>query len=74
MSIVFIPPLITLLLSKENEKGSPLTIEEVNCIRDNATAIQVDGDTALAIAESRGYRDINFEDCWNEWAAFRREH
>lgn len=74
MSIVFIPPLITLLLSKENEKGSPLTTEEVNCIRDNAIAIQVDGDTALAIAESRGYRDINPEDCWNEWAAFRKEH
>lgn len=59
MSTVFIPPLITLLLSKENEKGSPLTLEEIDCIRDNATAIEVDSDTALAIAESREYRDIN---------------
>ncbi len=71
MSIVFVPPLIALLLSKENEKGVPLTKEEVNSIRDNATAIVVESDVATAMAESREYRDINPENCWAEWSDFR---
>ncbi len=71
MSIVFGPPLIALLLNKENEKGSPLTVEEVNSIRDNATAINVDHIVALAMAESRGYQDIDPEHCWAEWTDFR---
>ncbi|ADU69472.1 conserved hypothetical protein [Pantoea sp. At-9b] len=73
MSIVFVPPLIALLLSKETEKGSPLTEDEVNSIRDNATAINVDSDIALAMAESRGYRDISPDNCWSEWSDFRNE-
>lgn len=70
MSIVFIPPLIALLLNKEREKGSPLTEDEVNNIRDNA-AISLDREAALAMAESRGYRDINPENCWEEWIEFK---
>ncbi|KHJ69691.1 hypothetical protein QU24_02210 [Pantoea rodasii] len=73
MTIVFIPPLVTLLLSKEQEKGSSLTEEDVNSIRDNATAIVLDRDAALTLAESRGYRDIDPENCWSEWASFRGE-
>ncbi|MBB3307113.1 hypothetical protein FHW71_003701 [Enterobacter sp. Sphag1F] len=42
MTIVFVPSLIALLLSKADEKGSPLTELEVLGIRDNATAISVD--------------------------------
>lgn len=71
MSIVFVPPLITLLLSKEKEKGSPLTEEEVLYIRDNATAIAVDNDVAVSMAESRGYHDITPENCWEAWCEFR---
>jgi len=74
MSIVFVPPLITLLLSKETEKGFPLTEDEVNSIRDNATVIAVDANTALALVENRGYRDINPEKCWEEWIDFRKNH
>ena len=73
MSIIFVPPLITLLLSWESEKGSPLTEDEVNSIRDDATAISLDSETALAMAESRGYRDIDPENCWAEWLAFRSD-
>ena len=67
MTIVFIPPLITLLLSKEQEQGSPLTEEDVIRVRDNATAIVVDSDAARALAESRGYRDIDPENCWDTY-------
>jgi hypothetical protein len=73
MSIVFIPALIPLLMKNENEKGSPLTEQEVSHIRDNATTIEVPGDVALAMAECRGYFDINPENCWAEWRAFRNE-
>lgn len=73
MTIVFIPPLITLLLSKEQEQGSPLTEEDVIRVRDNATAIVVDSDAAQALAESRGYRDIDPENCRAEWVEFRGE-
>lgn len=73
MSIIFIPPLITLLLNRECEKGSPLTEDEVNSIRDDATAISLDSETALAMMESRGYRDIDPENCWAEWLAFRSD-
>lgn len=72
MSVVFVPPLIALLLSKESEKGSPLTEDEVNSIRDNATAISLDRDAALEMAKIRGYLDINPENCWEEWLDFRK--
>ncbi|WP_394517406.1 hypothetical protein [Pantoea sp. SGAir0175] len=73
MSIIFVPPLITLLLNRESEKGSPLTEDEVNNIRDDATAISLDSETALAMMKSRGYRDIDPENCWAEWLAFRSD-
>ena len=73
MTIVFVPPLIALLLSKEQEKGSRLTEEEVLSIRDDATAIIVDTEVALKMAEDRGYRDIDPDNCWAEWCNFKGE-
>ncbi|MRT26943.1 hypothetical protein GJV14_23545 [Enterobacteriaceae bacterium RIT697] len=73
MTIVFVPSLIALLLSKADEKGSPLTELEVLDIRDNATAIYVDAEAPLSMSESRGYRDIDPENCWAEWLAFMSE-
>lgn len=73
MIILFIPSLISLLVSKAEEKGSPLTEEEVLAIRDNATAIVTDAEGVLAVAERRGYQDIDPEHCWEEWLAFNRQ-
>ncbi|WP_315315738.1 hypothetical protein [Pantoea vagans] len=73
MSLVYIPALIPLLLKKENDKGSPLTEEEVSSIRDSATCIEVASDVAFTMAECRGYFDINPEKCWDEWRAYRNE-
>lgn len=70
MTILFIPSLISLLVSKAEEKGSPLTKEEVIDIRDNATAIITDAEGALAVAERRGYQDIDPENCWDDWLDF----
>ncbi|KAA5948326.1 hypothetical protein F3I27_08845 [Pantoea sp. Bo_2] len=73
MSLVYIPALIPLLLNKENEKGSPLTEEEVSRIRDSATCIEVARDIAFTMAECRGYFDINPDKCWDEWRAYRNK-
>jgi len=71
--VLFIPSLISLLVSKAEEKGSPLTEEEVLAIRDNATAIITDAEGVLAVAERRGYQDIDPEHCWEEWLDFNRQ-
>lgn len=71
MAIVFIPPLITLLVAKENEVSRPLTQQEVEDIRDNATAIVLSEDVAEAMADERGYPDIDPEKAWEEWLVFR---
>jgi hypothetical protein len=71
--VLFIPSLISLLVSKAEEKGSPLTEEEVLDIRDNATAIVTDAEGVLALAERRGYQDIDPEHCWEEWLDFNRQ-
>lgn len=73
MIVLFIPSLISLLVSKAQEKGSPLTEEEVLAIRDNATAIVTDAEGVLAVAERRGYQDIDPEHCWEEWLDFNRQ-
>jgi len=71
--VLFIPSLISLLVSKAEEKGSSLTEEEVLAIRDNATAIVTDAEGVLAVAERRGYQDIDPEHCWEEWLDFNRQ-
>ncbi|KAA6001445.1 MULTISPECIES: hypothetical protein [unclassified Pantoea] len=73
MIVLFIPSLISLLVSKAEEKGSPLTEEEVLAIRDNATAIVTDAEGVLAVAERRGYQDIDPEHCWEEWLDFNKQ-
>ncbi|WP_260467641.1 hypothetical protein [Pantoea dispersa] len=52
---------------------SDLFNKAVNSIRDDATALSLDSETALAMAESRGYRDIDPKNCWAEWLAFRSD-
>lgn len=73
MTILFIPSLISLLVSKAEDKGSPLTEQEVLDIRDNATAIVTDPEEVLAVAERRGYQDIDPEHCWEEWLDFNKQ-
>lgn len=67
----FAPPLITLLLAAERSKGAPLTEEEVHAIRDEAACISVPRSMAEALAESRGYADLDPEACWEQWQVVR---
>lgn len=67
MTIVFIPALIAILVAKERETGRVLTQQEVESIRDEATAINLPDDVAESMAFERGYSDIDPENVWREW-------
>ncbi|WP_081641763.1 hypothetical protein [Dickeya dadantii] len=71
MTIIFIPALIALLTIREDEAGRPLTKEEVETIRDNATAIVLPEDVAISMTAERGYNDISPEHVWDEWISFK---
>ena len=70
---VFIPALVAILLNKEREKGSPLTVVEVMQIRDSGVCMMMPASRVGAMVESRGYADIDPENCWAEWQAIRDE-
>ena len=65
-----IPPLVTLLVALEKQKGTPLTQEEVLKARDDAICMTMPRSRAWKMAEQRGYRDFNPDDVWNEWQSF----
>jgi hypothetical protein len=71
--LVFIPALAPLLLRAEQEKGSPLTEQEVLAIRDAASCVAVPEEAARAIYEERGYEDIDPDHCWQAWQQLRLE-
>ena len=70
---VFVPSLSAVLLNTENEKGQPLTYEEVIQLRDNASCKMAGHEQIARLAESRGYEDIDPENCWYDWQHLRRE-
>lgn len=65
-----IPPLVTLLIALEKQKGAPLAKEEVLAARDGAVCMTMRRSMAWQMAEQRGYRDFNPDDVWNEWQSF----
>ncbi|MGB9097661.1 hypothetical protein [Erwinia sp.] len=71
MAVLFIPSLISLLVKAETQKGSGLTQQEVEHIRENATCISVPDDLVRGMDPSRGYRDIDPSRCWEAWLDYR---
>lgn len=69
----FTPSLVALLLNAERTAGRPLTEAEVLEIRDSATCIAVPRSMAAALTTSRGYPDIDPEDCWAQWQQARAD-
>ena len=70
---VFMPALVDLLVHAEDKKGTPLTRDEVHAIRDSGACIMMEADDARKMDDSRGYRDINPENCWHDWQMARRK-
>ena len=69
--IIFVPSLSAVLLAKEKEKGSPLSKEEVEDIRNISTCFSVD--STADVEEGRNYKDIDPKNVWEEWCALREE-
>jgi len=69
---VFIPALALLLRQAEQAKGSPLTRAEVLQVRDKGVCMMLRPSAALELEEKRGFRDIDPEDCWEDWQALRQ--
>jgi hypothetical protein len=69
--IVPIPSLVSSLLALETKKGSPLTESEVLEATDKAPSVAVPAQALAAMAEGRGYDDIDPENAWDEWQAIR---
>ena len=70
---VFMPALGALLIHAEDLKREPLSYDEVIRIRDKAACIMMRTEHARKLEESRGYRDIDPENCWFDWQHLRRE-
>lgn len=73
MKIIFIPALIVVLIDKEQDMGRELTRDEVESIRDGTTAIRLQAEAAEDIIRERGYRDIDPENVWREWQAYKAD-
>jgi hypothetical protein len=70
---VFIPALVTLLVHAERQKGSPLSEQEVLDIRDKGACMMMAVEHAQALAEKRGYDDIDPEQVWEQWQVVRAQ-
>jgi len=64
---VFMPSLVSILLRHEQDKGLPLTEDEVIAIRNKSVVVMLRRSAATEIAAKRGYDDIDPESCWREW-------
>jgi len=71
LAIVPIPPLIDILAEHEKQKGGALTREEVDDIAAGAICMTMAQSRAAALAEARGYADIDPANAWEEWQQLR---
>lgn len=69
---VFVPALGATLISAEDRKGEPLTRDEVLAVRDAAACIMMTTADAEKLDASRGYDDLDPENCWYDFQMLRR--
>lgn len=69
--LLFVPALVAMLAHHEKQKGGQLTREEVETIRDKCVVMAVAPAHSLAMAQSRGYQDIDPNVCWEAWQQVR---
>lgn len=68
-----IPALGVLLLNLEKQNGAPLSQTEVLEARDKAVCMMLPLSAKQQMDEKRGYQDIDPENVWEGWLAFRAE-
>jgi SAM-dependent methyltransferase len=67
----FVPSLKATLTHHEKVKGSPLTQDEVERVRDEAPTVLVTAEMLAELVAERGYEDIDPDACWEQWQAVR---
>lgn len=70
---VFMPSLAALLIVAEKRRRRPLTEKEVTAIKNTTTVMMLIAEAAQKLDEQRGYKDINPENCWDEWQELRKK-
>jgi TPR repeat protein len=70
----FALPLLYEFQRHEKEKGSDLTKEEIIAIRDSAVCIALPQSEKHMMDAQRGYKDIDPENCWEEWCAYKNKN
>jgi len=69
----YIPSLCGLLIEREKAKGAPLMPDEVFAICAGANRVLLRKDTLEWLEKSRGYRDIELAQCWEQWQSVREQ-
>jgi hypothetical protein len=69
---VFVPALHAVLLAMQPPSGVPLTRQQVESVRDQATCIAMTARDAQRLERSRGYADLNPEFVWEQWQLVRQ--
>jgi hypothetical protein len=59
------------LIHLEREKGAAMTEAELLHARDNAVSTMLPLSQRRALDQSRGYRDIDPDNLWQEWCAYK---
>ncbi|WP_433578256.1 hypothetical protein [Nocardia brasiliensis] len=66
-----IPALNAVLLRREEDKGAALTEAELLDTRDNAVTVMLPLSMQRGLNQSRGYRDVDPDNLWQEWCAYK---
>lgn len=71
MAVIYLPSLTTILLQAERHKGSLLTRDEVEAIRDSAFRVTIPDPIARYMEPCGGDADIDPLMCWEMWCRLR---
>lgn len=74
LEIVFIPSLLEMLTFNEKDKGSDLNEDEVWNLRDKSICMTINLEAFKKIEEERGYKDIDPENCWEDWCDYKKRN
>jgi len=68
---VFMPALQAILTALEEDRGNPLTKEQVEATRDEGACITMEPRDAQRFERERGYADLDPELVWEQWQLVR---
>jgi hypothetical protein len=72
LDLVFSPPLVTVLATREKRAGRALTRDEAEDLADRAACAAMDPHEARALERRRGHADLEPDRVWEQWQVLRR--